>query len=131
MTPFGAWDYCPWQHLGDLDGVELHFHWDGDTGVADFERRAISLRRGMSGAQRRVTLAHELIHLERGPVCEGATARVDELLVESATALRLIPVAVLEDLPRLVARYGVEAAASFLAVDAQLVHVAIRALQTA
>jgi hypothetical protein len=131
MTPFGARDYCPWQHLGDLDGVAVLYHRDGEAGVADFESRTVSLRLGMSGAQRRVTLAHELIHLERGPACEGATARVDELLVEASAALRLIPATVLADLPALVAKHGRDAAAEFLAIDDHLLAVALSMLRAA
>ena len=92
----GEWDYCPWQHLGDLDGVELRYHRSGEAGITVFDSRTISLRAGMSGAQRRSTLAHELVHLERGPVPEGATASVEEYLAECTALLRLIPTPVLD-----------------------------------
>ncbi|GAA2123418.1 hypothetical protein GCM10009843_19130 [Nocardioides bigeumensis] len=84
----------------------------------------------MTGALRRVTLAHELIHLERGPVSEGAAARVEEVLVETSTALRLIPAALLADLPELVSRHGIDAAAAFLAIDHQLLQVALHAVRS-
>jgi hypothetical protein len=129
MRAFGVWDYCPWQHLGDLDGVELRYHQEGESGLFDFERRVISLRLDMSAAQRRTSLAHEIVHLERGPACAGAPAAVDELLVECTAALRLIPAPVLSRLPELVARHGQDAAASFLDVDEQLIRTALDVLE--
>ncbi len=131
MTPLGSWDYCPWQHLGDLDGVELRYHEEGEPGMFDFERRAISLRRNMTASQRRASLAHEIVHYERGPACVGATAEVDELLVESTAVLRLIPEPVLRTLPELVDLHGYQAAASFLGVDEQMIDGALAMLDWA
>jgi hypothetical protein len=50
----------------------------------------IALRAGTSAAQRRCTLAHELIHLERGVADCGPWAAREELLVHSEAARRLI-----------------------------------------
>jgi hypothetical protein len=50
----------------------------------------IALRAGTSAAQRRCTLAHEIVHLERGvPDCGPWTAR-EELLVHREAARRLV-----------------------------------------
>jgi len=128
VTRPGTWDYCPWQHLGDLEGVELTYHDDGPTGLTDFAQTQISLRRGMTAARRRATLAHEIVHLERGPALMGATAMVDEYITECTAGLRLVPAAILKDLPTLVERYGCDAAAAFLGVDEQLVLTVVGAL---
>ena len=71
----------------------------------------IALRAGTSDAQRRCTLTHELVHLERGLLECGQWSRRDELLVHNEVARRLIPLGVLaaairasgtaEDLPTL------------------------------
>jgi hypothetical protein len=124
----GAWAYCPWQHLGDLDGVELRYHREGEAGFVVFDTRVISLRAGMSGAQRRSTLAHEIVHLERGPVHQGATAKVEEYLAECGAILRLIPASVLSELPRLVQVHGLDAAAEFLGLDQTAIRTALDVL---
>jgi hypothetical protein len=57
--------------------------------------RLIALRAGTSAAQRRCTLTHELVHLERGLLDCGPWSQREELLVHSTVALRLIPPAAL------------------------------------
>ena len=120
--------YCPWQHLGRLDGVSVRYaDLDGIDGLTDFESRTITLRRGMTVAERRTTLAHELVHLERGRVAghrRGTAEReynlatlIEERLVEDTAAMRLVPARLLPDLQTLVDRHGDEAACGFLGVD--------------
>jgi hypothetical protein len=55
----------------------------------------IALRAGTSGAQRRCTLTHELVHLERGVRDCGPWAAREELLVHTEVARRLVPVTTL------------------------------------
>jgi hypothetical protein len=57
----------------------------------------IALRADTSAAQRRCTLAHEIVHLERGVTDCGHWAQREELLVHREVARRLIP------LPQLIA----------------------------
>ena len=111
-------DYSPWEHLGHLEGVRLLWHDGGPAGETDFDQVTISLRRGLSRVERRSTLAHELIHLERGAVANiDAATQYEEYLVEASAALRLIPAGVLGRLPELVRMYGEEAGQAFLDVD--------------
>lgn len=61
----------PWRRLRSLTGWTLI--WDRyapDLGVTDWAARTITMRPGGSQAQRRSTLAHELAHVERGPVLD-------------------------------------------------------------
>lgn len=51
----------------------------------------IALRAGTSAAQRRCTLAHEIVHLERGIFDCGPWAQREELQVHLTVAQRLIP----------------------------------------
>ncbi len=53
----------------------------------------IALRAGTSAAQRRCTLAHELVHLERGLHDCGPWSQREELQVHAEASRRLIPLA--------------------------------------
>jgi hypothetical protein len=55
----------------------------------------IALRAGTSSAQRRCTLTHELVHLERGILDCGPWLQREEVLVHTEVSLRLIPLAAL------------------------------------
>lgn len=55
--------------------------------------RLIALRAGTSAAQRRCTLTHELVHLERGITDCGRWAEREELQVHTTVAFRLITAA--------------------------------------
>lgn len=56
----------------------------------------VFLRPGLTQAQRRCALTHEIIHLERGPVPSDPTlAAREERIVEDLTARRLIPLSML------------------------------------
>lgn len=82
--------FNPWRRLRALPHIELRWHDDGPMGETDFEAGVISLRRGMTWEERRSTVLHECIHVERGPVPMGLAER-EELLVEKATAQELLP----------------------------------------
>jgi hypothetical protein len=51
----------------------------------------IALRAGTSAAQRRCTLTHEIVHLERGTGDCGPWAAREERLVQREVARRLVP----------------------------------------
>lgn len=53
----------------------------------------IALRAGTSAAQRRCTLAHEIVHLERGVFDCGPASEREELFVHREVARRLVPLA--------------------------------------
>jgi len=55
--------------------------------------RLIALRADTSAAQRRCTLTHELVHLERGILDCGPWLQREEDLVHAEVSLRLIPLA--------------------------------------
>jgi hypothetical protein len=57
--------------------------------------QVIALRAGTSAAQRRCTLTHEIVHLERGIFDCGPWSQREELLVHTTVAFRLIPSAAL------------------------------------
>lgn len=80
----------PWRRLRGLRQVRLLWHDGGDAGVTDFELATVSLRRGMTQAQRRTTVLHECLHVERGPVPATLAGR-EELRVEKETARLLLP----------------------------------------
>ena len=80
----------PWQRLCGLLHVRLLWHDGGAPGITDFEESTISLRRGLTQAQRRTTVLHECLHVERGPVPTTLAAR-EELRVEKETARLLLP----------------------------------------
>lgn len=82
----------PWRALRALTHWRLRFAPlpDGIKGETCWESRTITLRPGLSQAERRSTLAHELVHVERGPfpdVCEVQ----EERAVSREAARRLIP----------------------------------------
>lgn len=83
--------YHPWRHLRSLSAwnlvwatlpVEI-------LGLTDFERRRITLDPRQLQAERRSTLAHELVHVERGPVSQAYLEREEEA-VNAEAARRLI-----------------------------------------
>lgn len=80
----------PWRRLREAAHITLTWHDDGPMGLATHSTATISLRRGLTWAQRRCTLQHELIHVERGPVPRGLQEK-DEEYVRRQTALRMVP----------------------------------------
>jgi hypothetical protein len=128
--------YCPWRHLGSLEGVTLSYHDEGPMGLTRFADRRVSLRRGLSPAQRRSTLAHELAHVEAGafiayePECPGVTHDLAEHVADLTAVARLIPAHVLEDLPWLVETHGHDVVCEVLGVDRGIIRTAIMACRS-
>lgn len=79
----------PWRRLRRSPEITLEWHDGGDAGWYDFDTQTISLRRGMSQADRRSTLRHELEHHARGWFTEAELER-EELACELAAARDLI-----------------------------------------
>lgn len=88
------WHPHPWRVLRSLPEWTVRFVDlpDGMLGGTDHEGRVIYLARGLTQAQRRATLAHELQHVDRGPV-PPALVELDEAEVDQAAARELIPLA--------------------------------------
>ena len=82
--------YHPWRRLRDLVDVTLHWHDGGVAGWCRHSTQDVSLRRGMTQAERRSTICHEMVHLERGPAVKGYIAW-DEREVSKEAARRLLP----------------------------------------
>jgi hypothetical protein len=76
--------------LQDLAHVTLKWQdSDDELGHFDFDCGTITLTRGMTQAEQRCTLTHELIHIERGPVAVEHR-EAEERVVRDLTARRLI-----------------------------------------
>lgn len=88
--------FHPWQALRSMPDVTLVYGDPGPgvLGSVDYATRTITLSADLLQAEARTTLAHELIHLERGPAPPGSEER-EEAVVERETARRLIPLAAL------------------------------------
>ena len=82
--------YHPWRRLRELVDVTLHWHDGSPAGWCRHSTRDVSLQRGMTQAERRSTICHEVVHLERGPAVRGYGAR-EELEVSKEAARRLLP----------------------------------------
>lgn len=90
----GVWN--PWADLVHLAHVTLTFaHLPGDqTGETCYSTHTITLDRRLLQRERNDAIAHERIHLERGPAIAGFEEH-EERLVEEETARRLIPIGAL------------------------------------
>lgn len=84
--------FHPWRSLRALPHIDLMWQ-DSDTemGHFDFECQQVVITAGMTQAERRCTLTHELIHAERGPCPPGDSTR-EELAVHREAARRLIDI---------------------------------------
>lgn len=86
--------YHPWRALRNL-GDEWTLKWAPLAGVVDklgvttWHDKTITLDPDQGQAQRRSTLAHELVHVERGPFSEIYRGR-EERKVDAVAARRLI-----------------------------------------
>lgn len=103
-----AGHYDPWADLAQRPGVDIVWHADGRSGsrkypnalgLTTFSELRVSLKVGMAEHTLRGTLAHELVHLDRGPVAPDvdasgkAYARViarEEARVDLQAAQRLV-----------------------------------------
>lgn len=101
--------------LGDLGSNVL--------GEVEFASRLITINRAVTPGQFRATLAHELVHLRRGPCYEGREDHEEEL-VTMETATLLVP-------PELIPRGASPAVvAELFGVDEDLARTAIRLAQS-
>jgi hypothetical protein len=125
--------YDPWRDLAE-NWPELEVVIQPMRGelLGELRYPVIVLRAGTSAAQRRCTLAHELVHLERGiGECGPGSAR-EELHVHREVARRLIGQ---DDLTRAVRALGgggdVSALARALEVDVQTAQLRLELLTAA
>lgn len=83
--------YHPWRRLRGLDDWLLE--WDqlpeGISGEINWPTHTITIDPRLSQAQRRCTLAHELVHIDLGLVSDVTWAA--EQRVRDVTARRLLP----------------------------------------
>lgn len=88
----------PWAMLRASPDVTLHVGPlpDGQAGETCYDTWTVTIAPGLKQRERNDALAHELIHLERGPA-PPAYAAADERAVEEEAARRLIPLAALLD----------------------------------
>jgi hypothetical protein len=92
----------------------------------------IALREGTSEAQRRCTLAHELVHLERGIFDCGQWEHREELHVHSEVARRLISLsALIEAIRALGGSHDLPALGQHLDVDGDTLGLRFRLLSRA
>ncbi len=92
-VPDGGWPpYDPWQDLA-TNWPEVRVVVEPMAGrlLGELRYPVIALRAGTSAAQRRCTLTHEIVHLERGTAECGPWAAREELLVHREVARRLVP----------------------------------------
>lgn len=83
--------YDPWRDLAERwPEVEVVIEPMAGSLLGELRYPIIALRAGTSAAQRRCTLTHELVHLERGVRDCGPWAAREELHVHREAALRLI-----------------------------------------
>src|SRR5690349_9632705 len=106
--------FHPWRALRSRPEIELFWRpLTGNRMAATDGVEVIVMRPGMSQAQRRSTIAHELAHIELGHV-NGCTSREESQAAQLA-ARRLIPVEQLAD--ALLWSHDLEVVAEALWVD--------------
>jgi hypothetical protein len=107
--------YNPWIHLA-VDWPEVDVVLEPMAGqlLGELRYPVISLRADSSAAQLRCTLAHELVHLERGVLDWGRWAEREEALVHAEAARRLVRLA---DLERALREFGGDADPAALAKE--------------
>jgi hypothetical protein len=117
----------PWRRLGRLVDWTLHFAHlpDGILGHTDFRRRTITLAHGLTQAERRSTLEHELHHVDRGPAPQWRR-EYEERVVDDLAARRLI--AFDDLLEAMVWSYDEHEVAEELWVDVGMVRARMRGL---
>lgn len=83
--------YDPWRELAtNWPAVEVVIEPMTGSLLGELRYPIIALRAGTSAAQRRCTLTHELVHLERGTGECGFFARREEAVVHAEVARRLV-----------------------------------------
>ena len=119
----------PWRNLRIRARVTLARHSGGPMGWSRHSTQTVSLRDDLNYAERRCTLEHELLHLERGPCPVGWVAQ-DEERVRRETARRMLP-DVRQLGETLAWALSEEEAADDLAVDVQVLRTRLRHLHPA
>jgi hypothetical protein len=119
--------YDPWLALAEFHRARVVF---GDLpprrrGEVDFKTQVITLHRRLDPTAQRCTLAHELVHLERGPVVTWCVPR-EERAVAAIAARRLVSIEALADAMRW--SQDERSLAEELAVDVRTVRVRLRYL---
>jgi hypothetical protein len=120
--------YHPWRDLRDRwPEIEVVIEPMSGRLLGELRYPVIALRAGTTAAQRRCTLAHELVHLDRGVFDCGPWAAREERLVHEEVARRLITV---DELARAVRDRGgtddLAAIAAALDVDRETLAVRLR-----
>jgi len=86
--------YDPWRDLAvNWPEIDVVIEPMGGRLLGLLRYPVIALRADTSAAQRRCTLTHEIVHLERGVGDCGPWSGREELLVHREVARRLIPIA--------------------------------------
>lgn len=86
----------PWRRLRAARHVTLTWHDTGPMGWCRHSTQQVSIRTDLTQVERRCTLAHELVHLERGPAIVGY-GHHEERLVHDQAARWLISIDALAD----------------------------------
>jgi hypothetical protein len=119
--------YDPWHALTDFRHARVVFDDlpPRRRGEIDFATQTITLQRCLDPTVQRCTLAHELVHLERGPVVMWHAPR-EERAVAAIAARRLVSIEALADALRW--SQDERTLADELAVDVRTVRVRLRSL---
>lgn len=81
----------PWREFRERESIALRWqHSDDEYGHVNFDDACVTLSKGMTQAERRCTIVHEMIHLDRGPV-PPEMEEAEEVIVRDLAARRLIP----------------------------------------
>lgn len=119
----------PWRLLRDLAHIELRWHEGGPMGRTFHAEQVISLRRGMTWEERRCTVQHELLHVERGPQPRGLRAKDEETVRRETARLMLPDVKVVAE--ALAWAHNLDEAAEELGVDTYVLRKRLRHLHPA
>ena len=122
--------YDPWHALTDFDRARVVFDDlpPRRRGEVDFGTQTITLERRLDPTTQRCTLAHELVHLERGPVIMWCVPR-EERAVAAIAARRLVSIEALAEAMRW--SQDERAVAEELSVDVRTVRARLRCLDDA
>lgn len=85
-------EYDPWEVFARQDGWKLRFDYlpDGTMGETDFAEQTVTLAQGLNQHERRCTIAHEGLHILRGPV-RPHRKLAEELTIDRRVARLLLP----------------------------------------
>ncbi len=118
----------PWRTLRSLPQITLAWHDEGPRGRFIHDTLTLSIRRGMTQAERRSTVRHELEHFRRGRVWTAWREREEEAC-EKAAARELITLEALGE--ALAWTQDIDEVADELWVDPDLVQTRCRHLHPA